>query len=166
MSGAYNGKNFDLKHADDQEVSYVSAYSGYNHDGYVTITSGDFRKAMYKGNVVANAQAIVSKAAKAGAFDGSNLWTELDTISGETLDWIEAVPGSDESYLAHFLQTNCFLCNLDVMFHANKGTVGLRLDNVQHSKFTNISVKYVKNMGGTGSLVCNYESDEFSHPLS
>jgi hypothetical protein len=166
QSGAYDAEYSSGGGYSSGYDDYSPGGEGYNKDGYVTITSGDFTQAMYKGNVVANAQAFVSKAIKAGEFEGSNLWTDLNTISSDTLNWIEATPGTYDSYLSNFMKTNSFICNLDLMFHVNKGTIGLRLDEVQHSKFNNVSIKWITNIAPVGSFVCDYDATEFSHPLS
>jgi hypothetical protein len=121
---------------------------------------------MYKGNAVANAQAIVAKAVLAGEFEKSSLSVERNTISQETLRWVEASPGTPESYLANFLATNDFLCNGDVMGDVNKGVIGLRMDNVQVAKIDSVSVKRVMNLGEVGTNICEYDSTEVSHPAS
>jgi hypothetical protein len=104
----------------------------YNEEEtYVTITDNNFYKAMYKGTVISNAQAFVAKAIKEGDFDANpHLSIKRNTISSKTLEWIEAMPGTEESYLHSLLDSTDFICNGDVMFHVNKGAIGLRIDNV------------------------------------
>jgi hypothetical protein len=133
---------------------------------YLTITESRFSKATYKGNVVSNAQAIVAKAAKAGEFEKSPLSVKRSTISSDTLAWIEADSDAPESRLFNFMETNDFLCNGDIMFHVNKGVIGLRMDNVQHSKVNQLSIKRVKNTGDIGTSLCKYSTTEISHPGS
>ena len=62
----------------------------------LTMTSLDPNDATYLGNVVANAQALVAKAALAGAFADSNLDVSRSNITQPVLNWIEARDGFEQ----------------------------------------------------------------------
>ncbi len=123
----------------------------------VTTTSLDESLAVYTGNVLANAQALVAKAALNGEFP-SFLDTSRLSISQDVLDWIE-----NETTLDTLVGTpDDYLCNGDTMFHVNKGLIGFKLDGAAHVRLQNTSVVDLVNHGAQGSDDCgNYVT---SHP--
>ena len=129
----------------------------------VTVSSLDATMAAYTGNVVANAQALVAKAALAGEFDQSNLDTSRLNITWAVLDWVEARPGSE--YLASVAPgASDYLCNGDSMFHVNKGVIAFRMDAAKRVILRNTSATDIVNLGPAGSTRCGDYSDASSHP--
>ena len=125
----------------------------------VTMSSLDPAQARYTGNVVANAQALVAKAAAAGDFDGSQLDISRTNFTDEVLDWVEGEPGSET--LASV--TTRYLCNGDSMFHVNKGAIAFKMDAVRGLTMTDVSVRSVRNEGDYGSDRCGDYTNGYSH---
>lgn len=122
-------------------------------DGSPLTMSADER---YLGNPVANAQALVAKAASLGEFDGSHLSVRRTNIAGGVLDWVESgntLTGAGLGYL----------CNGDSMFHVNKGAIAFRVDGTRDVKLNNTSVLGLTNLGPEGSDVCGDYRDGRSH---
>ena len=122
----------------------------------ITISSleGDAR---YTGNALANAQALVAKAAIGNEFP-SFLDTSRLSITNEIIDWIEN--GARLDSLARGPED--FLCNGDTMFHVNKGVVGFKMDGAKNVLLKNTSAENLENFGDLGSYICgDYEK---SHP--
>jgi hypothetical protein len=111
----------------------------------------------FVGNVVANAQALVAKAAANGEFDGSHLSTTRLSISAQVLDWVEGRSTFDDSGLA-------YLCNGDSMFHVNKGAIAFRMDGARNVRLVRTSVTGLTNLGAGGSAICGDYRDGTSHP--
>jgi len=120
---------------------------------FITITP-DGR---FVGNVVANAQALVAKAAANGAFDGSHLDTTRLNISTDVLDWVEGRSTFEGSGLT-------YLCNGDSMFHVNKGVIAFRVDGARHVRMEQTSVTGLTNLGAGGSTICGNYRNGTSHP--
>ena len=108
----------------------------------LTVSSLDESKAVYTGNVVANAQALVAKAALNGEFPSFLDVTRLN-ITQEVLTWIES--GSALSTIVQ--QPTDYLCNGDTMFHVNKGVIGFKMDGAQNVTMKNTSVDEIENFG-------------------
>ena len=124
----------------------------------VTTSSLDDSIAVYTGNVLANAQALVAKAALAGEFISSHLDTSRLNITQEVIDWIE----SDDPLSILVTGPNDYLCNGDTMFHVNKGVVGFKMDGAKNIVLKYTSAENLENLGDVGSaLGGNYEK---SHP--
>ncbi|MDJ0784654.1 MAG: right-handed parallel beta-helix repeat-containing protein [Desulfosarcinaceae bacterium] len=114
---------------------------------------------IYKGNVLANAQAIVAKAALAGEFANSFLDTSRLNITEDVIKWIE---GDEGLAVSLFDEESDYLCNGDTMFHVNKGVIGFKMDGAENITAENTSVQNVINWGEVGSALCgNYTK---SHP--
>lgn len=113
----------------------------------------------YKGNVLANAQAIVAKAALAGEFSNSFLDISRLNITEDIIKWIE---GDEGLAVSLFDDESDYLCNGDTMFHVNKGVIGFKMDGAENVTVENTSVQNLKNWGEIGSELCgNYTK---SHP--
>merc|ERR1711881_227174 len=94
----------------------------------ITISSLADTEAVYVGNVLSNAQALVAKAALNGDFDGSYISVSRLSIDQGIIDWIEADPETTEATLAHLVgEPKGYLCNGDSMFHVNKGVIAFRM---------------------------------------
>lgn len=119
----------------------------------ITITPGD----RFTGNVVANAQALVAKAAANGEFDGSHLSTTRLSMSAQVLDWVEGRSTFDDAGLH-------YLCNGDSMFHVNKGAIAFRMDGARNVRLVRTSVTGLTNLGAGGSTICGDYRDGTSHP--
>ena len=92
----------------------------------LTVSSLDDSSAVYTGNPLANAQALVAKAAARGEFPRF-LDTSRLNVDDTVIDWIER-----EGTLAELAPSDDdWLCNGDTMFHVNKGVVGFKLDGVR-----------------------------------
>ncbi len=129
----------------------------------VTMTSLDATSAEYSGNAIANAQALVAKAALAGAFDGSPLDISRLNITAEVLDWVEAQPGHE--YLSSIApDPQDFFCNGDSMFHVNKGVIAFKMDAANRVILRNTSATDIVNLGRAGSDRCGDYSGARSHP--
>lgn len=126
-------------------------------DALLTISSEDPNQATYIGNPLANAQALVAKAALAGEFPPF-LDVSRQSLSPAVLSWIEGQ--SPLSTLAS--SPSKYLCNGDTMFHVNKGVIGFKMDGAHDVRLVNTSVHRLRNFGQAGSTLCgNYN---FSHP--
>lgn len=129
----------------------------------VTMTSLDATTAAYTGNVIANAQALVAKAALAGEFEGSRLDISRLNITGSVLDWVEAKPGHE--FLASVApDPDDFFCNGDSMFHVNKGVIAFKMDAATRVILRNTSATDIVNLGKAGSGRCGDYSGARSHP--
>jgi hypothetical protein len=116
----------------------------------------------YVGNVVANAQLLVAKAAHKGEFSGSNLDVSRLNMTPALVDWAES--GRDLWSFAPKGSDN-YLCNGDSMFHVNKGVIGFKMDAAKRVIMRNTSVNDIVNLGAAGSDICAYV-DGKSHPLA
>lgn len=123
----------------------------------LTISSFEDPEAIYVGNVLANAQALVAKAALAKEFpfyfDVSRM-----SIDQGVLDWIE----QEQPLSSIIAEPSDYLCNGDTMFHVNKGVIGLKIDGAQGVRMRGVSVRDLENFGAVGSGLCG--DYEFSHP--
>lgn len=129
----------------------------------ITITRRSNQELIYKGNLLANAQALVAKAYLNGDFNESGLDLTRLTISREVIDWIESDPSLARNKLASFtLSRQDFLCNADSMFHVNKGVVGFKIDGASNVELLNTSAEDINNLSEVGSDMCGYY--ERSHP--
>jgi hypothetical protein len=129
----------------------------------VTMTSLDPTLAEYRGNVVANAQAIVAKGHYAGFFTNSGLDTSrTGDFDDRVLSWIEAQPNTPEAKLGRLLAQDPPLCNGDSMFHVDKGTFGIAIFAARNVTLVDVTLEQVDNTGSLGSAACgNYSK---SHP--
>ncbi len=125
----------------------------------VTTSSLDESVATYKGNALANAQALVAKGALNGEFP-SFLNVRRLNITQDMIDWIE-----NENTLNSLVSSpEDYLCNGDTMFHVNKGVIGFKLDGAKYVSVKNSSVNNLVNLGAVGSGDCgNYA---ISHPAA
>ncbi len=127
----------------------------------ITISSLDDTQAVYAGNVVANAQALVAKAFLNGDFDGSPLDLRRLNITREVLDFVEAKSGKET--LASLVPSEAdYFCNGDSMFHVNKGVIAFKMDAVKGVRLKDTSATGIANLGDEGVDVCGpYDK---SHP--
>jgi hypothetical protein len=114
----------------------------------------------YVGNVVADAQALVAKAAWAGEFADSRLDISRISITPEVLDWVE---GRAATWTQ---DTQRFLCNGDSMFHVNKGVIAFKIDGAKNVHLQNTSAHNLTNQSGPGSEICGDYSHGKSHPAA
>lgn len=141
-------------------IQLLNTYQGQP----LTISSLDETKAEYTGNVAANAQLLVAKAALAGEFVGSGLDTSRGTAYQELIDWVEAGNTSaPEAKLAHLVEYGGWQCNGDSMAHVQKGSVGFKIDGVKGALITDCDVAILENHGAPGSTRCG--PYDHSHPL-
>lgn len=118
----------------------------------ITVSSWDDSTAEYVGNVVADAQLLVAKAAFAGEFNvpGAPDVSRL-SITQAVLDWAES---NGAQKLAAVSSDEGYLCNGDSMFHVNKGVIGFKLDASQHVQLNNIDIDTINNYGAPGATYC------------
>ena len=144
-------------------------------DELLTISSEDKSQAEYLGNAVSNAQALVAKAVLAGWFDPSlsgcraNLDVSRLSITQDTIDWIEATPGTEDAKLSKLeenLGAPALFCNADTMFHVNKGVIGFKMDGAAKLTMSKCTANKVINFGQPGATICDYDTTEKSMPLA
>jgi len=128
----------------------------------ITISDEDDAAAVYVGNPVANAQALVAKAIANGEFEGSHLDVSRSNMPAAVLEWVEAGPGSKT--LAD-IEVG-YYCNGDSMFHVNKGVIGFKMDAAENVTMRRTSVDGLENRGAEGSTVCGDYHDGISHPMA
>lgn len=132
----------------------------------VTLSSLDDSVARYTGNVVANAQLLVAKAALQGAFAATR---ELDvsrlSIGADIVQWAESGAPLDTLF-AGAGAVDGYVCNGDSMFHVNKGVIGFKIDATQHAELVNIEAHAIANYGQPGSTLCGDYSLGKSHPAA
>lgn len=126
----------------------------------ITISDADDRGAMYVGNPVSDAQALVAKAAALGEFEGAHLDVTRSNLPPNVLRWIEGRPGAQT--LADIGVE--YVCNGDSMFHVNKGVIGFKMDGVEDVSLKRTSVDGLVNHGREGSTMCGDYLHGFSHP--
>lgn len=134
----------------------------------VTITTWDKTLAEYSGNVVADAQLLVAKAALAGDFAGSGLDVSRLSISAAVIEWAEAAQsGASVAKLTNLSTVSGgWRCNGDSMFHVNKGVIAFKIDATQDAHLKDVTVETLSNFGAAGSSVCGDYSYSRSHPLA
>ncbi len=121
----------------------------------VTVSSLNQSQAVYTGNIITNAQALVGKAQLNGEFDRSGLDISRSNITQNVIDWIEADPDTPESKLSQLvLRRQDYLCNADSMFHVNKGVVGFKIDGAYRVSLDRTSVKNIVNLSEVGAEMC------------
>lgn len=103
----------------------------------------------YVGNVVSNAQALVTKA-KLDGFDFGSLSTSRNSITSDTLDWIETTKS-----LTDIAPGLIYKCNGDSMFHVNKGVIGFKIDAADNVYMENCRCYNILNKGAIGSELCD-----------
>ncbi len=125
----------------------------------VTTSSLDESVATYRGNALANAQALVAKGALNGEFPSFLNVSRLN-ITQNMIDWIE-----NETTLNSLVSSPAdYLCNGDTMFHVNKGVIGFKMDGAKYVSVKNSSADNLVNLGAVGTGDCgNYA---ISHPAA
>ncbi len=126
----------------------------------ITISSWQDAEATYVGNPVANAQALVAKAAARGEFEGSHLDVTRSNMPSTVLAWVEGASGSET--LADIAAR--YICNGDPMFHVNKGVIAFKMDAAEGVELRDTVVDGLANYGAAGSTVCGDYGDGISHP--
>ena len=125
----------------------------------VTTSSLDESVATYKGNALANAQALVAKGVFNGEFPAFLDVSRLN-ITQSVIDWIE-----NEAPLDSLVSSaSDYLCNGDTMFHVNKGVIGFKLDGSKYVSVIQSSVNNLSNLGTIGAADCGDYS--LSHPAA
>jgi len=112
---------------------------GPNGD-FITIgtpPNGDTKGAWYTGNVVANAEFFVAKAALCGDFDGSDLKVVHADITKEMIAWVEA---GVNGVLGDLVADAGFICN-------GNGVVSCDISGTYDSSITNVRVDGTDNDG-------------------
>jgi hypothetical protein len=158
-----------LGHCSSMKITSVidavgAAFQVFNKDpsgNYITISNGDVTSAIYQGNMIANAQALVGKAALLGSFSGSSLDVTRSGFTPELLSWIES-----NTSLSNYSDYCPLLCNGDAMFHVQKGLIGLKMDAVIGATVKSLLISELRNSGQKGSDICSYNTTSFSHPLA
>lgn len=129
----------------------------------LTVSSSKDSEAIYTGNLLADAQALIAKAHLNGEFNGSSLDVTRLNIPSKVIEWIEADPNTERAKLAFIAPTqNSFLCNADSMFHVNKGVVGFKIDAAENVLMDNTRAEDITNLSEVGSDLCGYYQK--SHP--
>ncbi len=128
----------------------------------VTISSLDESAAAYTGNPVANAQALVAKAALNGDVGSGRLDISRMNISSPVIEWVEGAPGSETLEAIN----PTYLCNGDSMFHVNKGAIAFKMDAAENVRLIDTSVDGLVNLGLPGTGLCGDYSQGVSHPAS
>jgi len=138
----------------------------HHDDSFITI-SDDSNDAEYVGNVVANAQLVVSKAVMAGEFAGSSLDVSRNSITQDVIDWVETGgSGQQTAKISNLIDLTGYFCNGDSMFHVNKGAIGFKIDGTIGIKMTDCYANNISNIGISGSDVCGDYKDSYSHPFA
>lgn len=131
-----------------QNDSVGAVFQTQNRDGdgnLVTIDGSNH----YIGNVVANAQALVTKAIKDG-FNFGHLDTSRNSINDECLSWVQRTVS-----LTTVAPELIYKCNGDSMFHVNKGVIGFKMDAADNVYMENCRCFNVENKGSIGSSMCD-----------
>ena len=115
----------------------------------ITVTSLEDGTATYQGNALANAQALVAKAAHNGEFPPFLNVSRLN-ITPQVVAWIES-----EGVLSDLVPTpSDYLCNGDTMFHVNKGVIGFKIDGAVGVRMRDVEAENLENLGRQGSSLC------------
>ena len=115
----------------------------------ITVTSLEDGAATYQGNMLANAQALVAKAAHNGEFPPFLNVSRLN-ITPKLIDWIES-----QGVLSDLVPTPTdYLCNGDTMFHVNKGVIGFKIDGAVGVRMRDTSAEGLENLGLQGTSLC------------
>lgn len=131
----------------------------------LTLSSTDPSTAVYTGNVVANAQALVAKAVHEGEFQNSYLDVSRLTITEAIIQWIEAPAHTPQAKLQSlFPSAEDYFCNGDSMFHVNKGVIAFKIDGAKNVDMRNTSASHIENWGAVGSDLCGEYTR--SHPAA
>ena len=126
----------------------------------ITVSSLDESTAVYTGNALANAQALVAKAAINNEFP-EFLDTSRLNITQTIIEWIESGVRPLQTLVME-PDDSLYFCNGDTMFHVNKGVVGFKMDGAKNVILKHTSVENLENLGDVGSDLCGvYEK---SHP--
>ena len=125
----------------------------------ITVTSLEDDTATYRGNALANAQALVAKAAHNGEFPRFLNVSRLN-ITPKIIDWIES-----QGVLSALVPTpSDYLCNGDTMFHVNKGVIGFKIDGAVGVRMRDTSADGLENLGLQGTSLCGDYTK--SHPAA
>jgi len=115
----------------------------------ITVTSLEDGVATYRGNALANAQALVAKAAHNDEFPPFLNVSRLN-ITPKIIDWIES-----QGMLSDLVPTPTdYLCNGDTMFHVNKGVIGFKIDGAVGVRMRDTEAENLENLGLQGSSLC------------
>ncbi|MDE0900050.1 MAG: right-handed parallel beta-helix repeat-containing protein [Longimicrobiales bacterium] len=115
----------------------------------ITVTSLEDGTATYRGNALANAQALVAKAAHNEEFPPFLNVSRLN-ITPEIVSWIES-----QGVLSDLVPTpSDYLCNGDTMFHVNKGVIGFKIDGAVGVRMRDTEAENLENLGLQGTSLC------------
>ena len=110
----------------------------------------------YEGNVVSDAQIALFLY---GDYAGDESYSFGSHLSSQFLKWAVRNYESNGTYTAAEPIADCidFVCNGDIMFHTNKGVIGMRLDLIEDVKMKNIKIRNLTNLSPLASCACaNY----------
>jgi len=144
-------KSSDGKQMKDQIGSVFQTQNKDQNGTFLTINHDDNS---YNGNVVSNAQLIVTKAILEGYNFGS-LSVVRNSITKEVIEW------ADGTRIWDFT----FLCNGDSMFHVNKGSVIFKMDATENIYLNNCICENIKNNGLIGSTLCNDDNPDYKNKI-
>lgn len=141
VTNSYGGKGVQ-----NDSVGAIFQVQNRDPDGdLVTISS----TGAYIGNVVANAQLLVTQAIADG-FDFGSLSTSRNSITSRTIEFAEGATGIDSVAV-----NGIYKCNGDSMFHVNKGVIGFKMDAGDNIYMENCRCYNVSNSGAIGSDLCD-----------
>jgi len=129
------GDVFDLRRVIDDGFSLVDEHAEY---------PASLSSIEYAGNPLADAQIALAVYGDTSTLFGTSLSSDL-------LEWAMAQSTFPSSCAD-------FVCNGDVMFHQNKGVVGLRMDGIEDAKIEGLTVRGLSNESPLVSSACgSYE---------
>ena len=129
------GDVFDLRKVIDDDVALLESHSE---------NSTSLESIEYIGNPLADAQIALAIHGDSDTLFGTSLSSEL-------LNWARGLSTFPSA-------CSDFVCNGDVMFHSNKGVVGLRMDGIEDAIIIDSSVSNLTNESPLVSAACgSYE---------
>lgn len=121
----------------------------------ISVSTDENGHLTYKGNMIANAQALVAKAHLNGDFKNSKLDLSRSNMTQEVINWIESDEQSNkERGSSPILTQEDFICNSDSQFHVSKGVIGFKIDAAYKVLIDNTSVSNIANLSETGVETC------------
>mmetsp|Transcript_50019 Transcript_50019/g.79678 ORF Transcript_50019/g.79678 Transcript_50019/m.79678 type:complete len:664 (+) Transcript_50019:54-2045(+) len=125
------------------------------------VMHGDIANIKYLGNPLADAQIALYLYGEYPG-DGTN-YAFRSFVDAHFLQWALNENGYAAAPFPTCVQ---FVCNGDVMFHTNKGIVGVRLDGIEDAKMEKVSVKHLTNKSPLSLCTCgDYTgSEDGGHP--
>ena len=138
------GDIFDLR----KVISYDHALQIESH-GVDPLSLSDI---VYLGNPLADAQIALSIHGRL-----QNVSYEFGSVIAiELEEWAQGLIPFPSEY-AHFE------CNGDIMFHQNKGVIGLRMDGIEDAAIGNLSIHRLQNRTPSLSSACGFDGNVSFH---